>query len=195
MQEKRYTSYDQYLGLMQVLGASDFVGADSDQLNFVISHQVTELLAKLLIRYLTDFTRTANLEDLLAAESVSRQLNCIWDIFEHISVNNFLRFRESLKGVSGAESQQFRQLASLLPECKRLCQSNKSKQGLNTLARLDSNLRKWKAAHLYLTEKLIGSLPGTGGSSGASYLKEKSNDPLISHEDLHSAQQAVNSSQ
>ena len=185
MQSKPYKSYSHYLGLDQVLSASDFVGDDCDQLNFVISHQITELLAKLLLRYLTDYQAQANLQALLAAESVSRQMVGIWEIFEHLSVKEFLRFRKDLEGISGAESVQFQELERMMPACKEVCRAQKTGQARQTLSRIDNNIRKWKTAHLQITEKLIGRMSGTGGSAGASYLKRKEYESLFSHDDLN----------
>jgi len=47
------------------------------------------------------------------------------------------------------------------------------------MARLDNGWRAMKRTHWGITRKIIGSVPGTGGTSGAEYLKTTSEMPLF----------------
>ncbi len=176
------TSYAEYLSLPQLFDASSFADNDKSQLNFVIAHQITELWLKLLNNYLTEFSQQQTLSSLLAGESVIRQVNNIWEVFEHIPPKDFLSIRESLNGISGAESSQYAETIKLIKSNMNKCSNV---EAIQTLSRIDSALQKWKLSHINLTAKLIGDRPGTGGSDGASYLKDKGTSPLISHEDLN----------
>jgi tryptophan 2,3-dioxygenase len=47
------------------------------------------------------------------------------------------------------------------------------------LVDLDEGLQEWRYRHVKMVERTIGVKPGTGGSSGASYLRETIGDPLF----------------
>lgn len=178
---KTYKTYEEYLSLGEVLGASDFLADDPDQLCFAISHQVTELWFKLLITELTRFEASGELRHLLRADAVIRQTNGIWEVFESIRVADFLRFREELNGISGAGSAQYYRLQELVVRCRGRCLDQ---QAIALLSKIDSALAQWKFAHIQITRKFLGDAPGTGGTSGASYLRDKGADPLVTHDDL-----------
>ena len=178
---KTYTSYSEYLSLDQVLGATDFLAADPDQLCFAISHQATELWFKIIIVELKRFLSAPDISYLLRADVVIRQANGIWEVFESIKQAEFLRFRQELQGISGAASAQYFELADLIGKCRELCDSQLS---MALLSKIDTSLSQWKYAHIQITKKFLGNAPGTGGTAGASYLQEKGDQPLVTHEDL-----------
>jgi tryptophan 2,3-dioxygenase len=179
---KQPQSYNEYLSLSQVLKLSNFAEDQSSHLNFVICHQITELWFKLLNNYLSDFVARRELSFLLSAESVMRQINDIWEVFEHIPSNEFLTIRESLQGISGAESKQYFETIRLIKLSLSECQDRDS---VHALSRIDSTFQKWKASHINITEKLISNRPGTGGSEGTEYLQRQGNKPLVNHDDLN----------
>jgi len=182
MKDKTFTSYNEYLSIDVLLDASSFANGKSSELNFVISHQITELWFKLLINYLSIHESRQELGALLAAETVMKQINSIWEVFEHIQPKDFLEIREKLKGISGAESTQYAQVSALIKKGIKHC---KTKEQIQVLSRIDSTFQKWKISHLHITQKLIGNLSGTGGTEGANFLKEKGSQPLITHENLN----------
>jgi tryptophan 2,3-dioxygenase len=47
------------------------------------------------------------------------------------------------------------------------------------LVDLDEGLQEWRYRHVKMVERTIGVKPGTGGSSGAPYLRETVGDPLF----------------
>jgi tryptophan 2,3-dioxygenase len=44
-------------------------------------------------------------------------------------------------------------------------------QLLDTLLEIDNQLSNWRSRHINMVQRMIGSRIGTGGSSGAGYLK------------------------
>jgi tryptophan 2,3-dioxygenase len=179
---KQPQSYNEYLSLSQVLKLSDFAEDQSSHLNFVICHQITELWFKLLNNYLSDFIAHRELSALLSSETVIRQINDIWEVFEHIPSNEFLKIRESLQGISGAESKQYFETIRLIKQSINEC---KDRNSIQILSRIDSTFQKWKTSHINITEKLISKRTGTGGSDGAEYLQRQGNKPLVNHDDLN----------
>jgi len=111
-----------------------------------------------------------------------RQINSIWEVFEHIQVKDFLKIREKLKGISGAESSQYLKVAELIKKNTSQC---KTKESMLALSRIDSTFQKWKNSHQHITLKLIGDAPGTGGTSGVEFLKKQGNQSYIKHKDLN----------
>ena len=47
------------------------------------------------------------------------------------------------------------------------------------LVDLDEGLQEWRYRHVKMVERTIGVKPGTGGSSGARYLRETNGDPIV----------------
>jgi tryptophan 2,3-dioxygenase len=182
MKKRDANSYNEYLSLDAILKTSEFTNGKSSEQNFVISHQITELWFKLLITYIKDFTETQHIAALLAAESIMRQINSAWEVFEHIQAKDFLKIREELKGISGAESNQYARVTDLIKKSVEICNT---KESIQALSRIDSTFQKWKNSHLQITLKLIGDRPGTGGTSGADFIKEQGSQSLIKHSDLN----------
>jgi tryptophan 2,3-dioxygenase len=44
---------------------------------------------------------------------------------------------------------------------------------------VDQGIQEWRYRHLSLAERLLGGKPGTGGSSGASYLRRTLARPVF----------------
>jgi tryptophan 2,3-dioxygenase len=47
------------------------------------------------------------------------------------------------------------------------------------LVDLDEGLQEWRYRHVKMVERTIGARPGTGGSSGAAYLRDTVGDPIF----------------
>jgi tryptophan 2,3-dioxygenase len=47
------------------------------------------------------------------------------------------------------------------------------------LVDLDEGLQEWRYRHVKMVERTIGAKPGTGGSSGAAYLRDTLFKPLF----------------
>jgi geranylgeranyl pyrophosphate synthase/tryptophan 2,3-dioxygenase len=50
---------------------------------------------------------------------------------------------------------------------------------VRALSAFDREFRRWKRAHCAIAERMIGDLPGTGGTSGAAYLRRNVRAPLF----------------
>jgi tryptophan 2,3-dioxygenase len=60
----------------------------------------------------------------------------------------------------------------------RLTQADQERV-LNAMRRLDGSWRRLKRTHWAITLKVIGGVPGTGGTSGAYYLQKHMDAPLF----------------
>ncbi|MFE0022058.1 tryptophan 2,3-dioxygenase family protein [Amycolatopsis sp. NPDC059021] len=114
---------------------------------------------------------------------------------EKLPVRHFAEFRPYLGRASGAESVQFARLSDLVGregETGRLYQAfldaaDREKLPVAEICRLGpeagvlhrvaeglidvgNRFWRWKSAHLGLMSKMLGGLPGTGGTSGAAHL-------------------------
>jgi tryptophan 2,3-dioxygenase len=47
------------------------------------------------------------------------------------------------------------------------------------LVDLDEGLQEWRYRHVKMVERTIGARAGTGGSSGAAYLRDTVGDPIF----------------
>ena len=178
---KQFSSYEEYLSLNSVLGASDFLSQDTSQRCFLICHQVTELWFSIMISELRTFTENSGISSLMRADSVMHQVNGTWDVLASIALPDFSRIREQLQGISGMGSAQYFELDSLIDKCKPHCQTTEE---ISLLSKIDSSLAQWKFSHAMLTKKLLGNERGTGGTAGADYLVKKGFEAKITHEDL-----------
>ncbi|MFC5290128.1 tryptophan 2,3-dioxygenase family protein [Actinokineospora guangxiensis] len=116
-------------------------------------------------------------------------------VLERLPVRHFAEFRHSLGTASGAESEQFEELGRLLGDgdgSEVLFHAFKAaieRRGLSltdvcrlgpgagvhhriaeSLMSIADRYWRWKITHLSIISKLIGDLPGTGGTSGLAYL-------------------------
>lgn len=120
-----YLQVDRLLALQGGLGGDD-AQVSSDELHFIVVHQVYELWMKLLLRELRDA------RDQLAAERVDeeivprvvhhldrveeilRLMTAQWAVMETLAPQDFLAFRDKLAPASGFQSFQMRELELVL---------------------------------------------------------------------------------
>src|SRR6266446_8257035 len=138
------------------------------------------------------------LDHLQRAKSVLRLLVQQMVLFDHLSPRSFLAFRPYLGGASGSESVQFREVQKALglrgragsPVFRAFVTALKA-AGLSledtyrnpsaagalyrvAEALVDISEGFWQlcAVHVQIAERTIGQRPGTGGTTGVSYLAE-----------------------
>jgi len=204
-------------------------GGTTDELLFVVIHQSQELWFKLIVRELEqmrDHLLKCDLDDarhcadrLIAA---ARLLTEHWPLLDTMRPADFLAFRESLRGGSGFESVQYREIEFLSgirsPEFlqqTRVREVDRTRLehlldspsvhdafiraadlcGFSSVTELydrgapdsaaplldiaerlidfDVAFTRWRCAHSLSVERQIGHKPGTGGSSGTSYLRSR----------------------
>lgn len=138
------------------------------------------------------------LDHLQRVGSVQRLLYQQMVLFDHLSPHNFLAFRPYLGTASGSESQQWRQVQKVLglrgdapSTLFQLLTATAEDHGLALLdvyrepfragvlyrlseALVDISEQFWQlsAAHVQIAERTIGQREGTGGTTGAPYLRE-----------------------
>jgi tryptophan 2,3-dioxygenase len=138
------------------------------------------------------------LDHLQRAKSVLRLLVQQMVLFDHLSPRSFLAFRPYLGGASGSESVQFREvqkalglrgrarspvfrafLTALQTAGLSLEDTYRNPSAAGALYRVaealvDISEEFWQlsAVHVQIAERTIGQRPGTGGTTGASYLAE-----------------------
>ena len=138
------------------------------------------------------------LDHLQRAASILRLLVQQMVLFDHLSPRSFLAFRPYLGAASGSESTQFREVQRALGLRGRagspvftaftraldarglgLEQTYRDPSAAGALYRVaealvDISEEFWQlsAVHVQIAERTIGQRPGTGGTSGVSYLAE-----------------------
>lgn len=138
------------------------------------------------------------LDYLQRAKSILRLLVQQMVLFDHLSPRSFLAFRPYLGAASGSESEQFRQvqkalglrghggspaynafIAALQAKGLSLEATYQDPSAAGALYRIaealvDISEEFWQlcAVHVQIAERTIGQRPGTGGTTGVSYLAE-----------------------
>jgi tryptophan 2,3-dioxygenase len=62
---------------------------------------------------------------------------------------------------------------------RRLRTRHKNAELCERLVDLDEGVQEWRYRHAKMVERTIGAKPGTGGSSGAAYLRETVGRPIF----------------
>ncbi len=142
------------------------------------SHQFRELEFSLglkdprvLQRYPADSEARRRLEQRLAAGT-------LWDAFlRHLALNGIAVPRAELeRDVTGKVEPSAELRVALVdiyrhhPDLADLCER---------LVDLDEGLMEWRYRHVKMVQRTIGTRRGTGGSSGAEYLKTTLSEPLF----------------
>jgi tryptophan 2,3-dioxygenase len=163
---------------------------------FITCHQASELWAKQIFLDLDHAAAAARSGDWSAAQvSLTRAAALVTMVRQtlttllYLPVADFHRFRDRLAGTSGAESEQFNTLlqASRLQPVRSLQRSlavalppegahaegscpHEECATARALRSLVAGVAVWRRRHAVIARHFIGSLPGTGGSTGVSYL-------------------------
>ena len=113
--------YADYLRLDRLLDAQEPLSAAPDEPMFIVSHQVSELWMKLLLKELGD-ARTGISEDRLGfafraltrASRIMEQMIQMWGVLSTMTPADYLAFRDALGSSSGFQSLQYRLIEFLL---------------------------------------------------------------------------------
>jgi tryptophan 2,3-dioxygenase len=193
-------SYESYLRLDAVLGALDPVTPRAQEAEwiaerfFMVCHLASELWAGQVLAELERAAARAESDEWAAADqSLSRAL------LHHLPTAEFLRFRDALDGVSAAESRQFGQLlegrrhTSLRRLAAAVARHGsgdpvhihdgddgdgdgcaeaacRCARGIDRIAQV---VRAWRLLHVAVARRLVGDLPGTGGTDGVPWLAQR----------------------
>jgi tryptophan 2,3-dioxygenase len=246
-----YTNYlkvDELLALQQPLSE----GPEHDEMLFIVIHQVYELWFKEVLHELDRVRALLEAGEAHRAQHTFKRILTILkvmvaqlDILETMTPLEFLTFRERLEAASGFQSDQFRQVESVLGNKseqaiarfgegtransalrKRFAEPTLWDSFLRYLARegykvpdahlrrdvttsvepsteiqeilidvyrhdpknaelcerlvdLDEGVQEWRYRHVKMVERTIGMKVGTGGSSGAGYLRTTLSKPAF----------------
>ncbi|MEM1080702.1 MAG: tryptophan 2,3-dioxygenase family protein [Pseudomonadota bacterium] len=120
---KHRLSYDEYLGLDQILNAQHPLSdpVHHDEILFIIQHQTAELWFKLIIHELKAAIRLLRADDgspclkiLARVKMIQQQLFNQWAVLETLTPSEYIEFRDVLGTSSGFQSFQYRCLEFLL---------------------------------------------------------------------------------
>jgi tryptophan 2,3-dioxygenase len=102
----------------------------------------------------------------------------LWDAFlRYLSREGYLVPAASLARDTTAEVEPSEELQQILIEVYR--KDPKNSEMCERLVDLDEGVQEWRYRHVKMVERTIGVKPGTGGSSGAAYLRATIGSPLF----------------
>jgi tryptophan 2,3-dioxygenase len=167
---------------------------------FILCHQTSELWTSQILLDINLAAAAAEAADWRTAEvslsramSVALLLSSTLRQLRHLPREHFLQFRVALNGTSAAESEQFRELLlgrrhdavqrvqarldvdSHVPGggyCLDRC-THAMCGAASALYALTEAIADWRSLHVDFAQYFIGDLPGTGGTSGVAYLRER----------------------
>lgn len=172
---------------------------------FIVCHQASELWATQILIDISGAARSAEAGDWEFAVVALTRACALVDLVRQsltsllcMPVADFMRFRGALEGASAAESRQFAallrcarepavqslraSLATALPATapggKHGCGSCRHAEcaAARALESLLDEVRDWRRMHAEIARHFIADLPGTGGTSGVSYLVRDDDD-------------------
>src|ERR687892_69013 len=179
--EEGQLSYGSYLKVPELLALQAPLSKPPahDELLFIIVHQAFELWFREMVFEL-EAVRDAMFEgDAHRARHLLRRIHSIerllieqLDVIETMSPQDFLQFRSNLSPASGFQSAQFREIEFIsgLQEPRFLDGATEPGERERLERRLEEP-SLWRQRHILMVERQIGTKRGTGGSSGAPYLR------------------------
>ena len=194
-EEGRELSYGTYLKVPELLSLQQGLSKEHDELLFIVAHQVYELWFKVILFELETARDRIAAGDLFFARHHLGRVNVIEkllieqiDVLETMAPQDFLAFRSKLAPASGFQSVQFREIEFLsgLKEPKYVARRgspslleifrDRERHGdlfdlCEALLDHDEAFAHWRSRHVLMVERQIGSKTGTGGSTGAQYLR------------------------
>lgn len=198
----RYLRLDRLLALQQpVTGPEAGRRRDSEHF-FIVVHQASELLLKqvlLDVQAAIGEMRGARVDWPLVREYVERAdalvatLRDLLRLFEHLPVDEFTAFRPGLGSASAAQSHQFASFLALMgvgedpsPLTAALCSAARREgtaskdfaRVVRSLGALASTVGEWRRGHIGVAERFIADAPGTGGTAGVAWLRQRQRPAL-----------------
>lgn len=201
MSDDPAVTYGSYLALDELLGLQRPRSQEHDELLFIVIHQVYELWFKQLLHEEAELQRRlaagsvpGAIKTLHRMRTIVKTIVAQIDVLETLTPLEFLSFRSSLARSSGFQSEQFRRLeATFAPLLEALLDVLASRghdqadpeerciaayrtdpggaQLCEAFVDVDEGLQEWRYRHVKMVERTIGTKQGTGGSSGADYLR------------------------
>ncbi len=154
-------SYGGYLRLPELLAQQRPQSQAPDELLFITIHQVYELWFKLLLHEL-EVVRAAMFDDELWRARLRRRLEepTLWDAYVTAL---------SRRGLPVSDDDEV--MAALLTVARDRRSHDDLWQLAEDLLTHDETTAQWRMRHVQMVERQIGTKSGTGGSTGAPYLR------------------------
>ncbi|MEE1926692.1 tryptophan 2,3-dioxygenase family protein [Streptomyces sp. TRM 70351] len=189
-----YLHLPDLLTLQEPRSRSQGAAIRSSEHFFIVVHQSTELLLRQALGDLLAVVRASGTDDwnwagartrLRRAGGVITLLGGHLHVLQHLPRQHFHAFRTALGEASGAQSRQFADLFELLgvaSDTSPLRQAVKRAAGAqesvpsDVSAELDClwhEVCDWQVAHAALVQSMLGDEEGTGGTSGADWLRSR----------------------
>jgi tryptophan 2,3-dioxygenase len=188
-EEGRRLSYGNYLKVPELLDLQKRLSEEHDELLFIVAHQVYELWFKVVLEVL----ETMSPQDFLAFRSQLAPASGFQSVqFREIEFLSGLKEPKYLARIEGTPEeisglQRRLDEPSLADAFHALVERRGSPALLDifrdrerygdlfdlceALLDHDEAFAHWRARHVLMVERHIGTKPGTGGSSGAQYLR------------------------
>jgi tryptophan 2,3-dioxygenase len=185
-------TYSSYLCLDQLLSCQRPATDEHDEMLFIVIHQVYELWFKqilheaaLLQRRLTDGNAAGALHTARRIAKILKTIVGQLDVLETMTPKQFASFRPELGTASGFQSEQFRVIERTLGDIYAALLSylgdttldevyaaeGEQAEVCEALVDIDEGIQEWRYRHVMMVQRIIGARAGTGGSSGAEYLR------------------------
>ncbi|TDB91207.1 SDR family oxidoreductase [Actinomadura sp. KC216] len=193
------TPYEQYLNLPSLMALQSPATPPSEpttrasERHFIVVHQVAELLLSQLLLDLNAIRDVIDKEpgngwdggesgDQAAvraaqrAEGLTAMLVHNLALLDHLPPDHFDAFRPRLGEASAGQSPQFARLFAIVHDAVSQLQP-KSKplppQAARSVREIHHLLGQWQTKHLEIVKRMIGDAPGTGGTSGIGFLRDR----------------------
>ncbi|WNV92166.1 tryptophan 2,3-dioxygenase family protein [Umezawaea sp. Da 62-37] len=176
-----YLHLKELLALQNPLTPSDQQDLHDSERLFIVVHQASETLLSQAIADLRHI-EAGDCGENCSAYRVDRATHIVHALVGHLELmhrtlepEDFMRFRDRFGTASGLQSPQFHEL---FRTTERLTTGNTGRElGVEPLQLLglSAAIRQWRYTHLKMVEHMIGSLPGSGDTSGLEYLERQLN--------------------
>ncbi|MBB2942691.1 tryptophan 2,3-dioxygenase [Actinoplanes lutulentus] len=159
-----------------------------DEIMFIRTIQIFETMYEQIGRSVVEAADVAGEGDPAAAADVlaaaTERLGAVSALFRVLGtmpVEVFAVIRGFTTGRSAVQSVTYRQIEEACAQdvYLRVRGTGPAERLAGEMRRLDAAWRRMKRGHWGLTLRIIGTVPGTGGTSGASYLRGAAETPLF----------------
>jgi tryptophan 2,3-dioxygenase len=185
-------SYGSYLCLDELLNCQRPATDEHDEMLFIVIHQVYELWFKQILHEAALLRRRLDEGNAAGALHTARRIAKILktivgqlDVLETMTPRQFASFRPELGTASGFQSEQFRVIEKTLGDIYRslltylgdttldeaYAAEGEAAEVCEALVDIDEGIQEWRYRHVMMVQRIIGMRVGTGGSSGADYLR------------------------
>ncbi|MEW8509056.1 MAG: tryptophan 2,3-dioxygenase family protein [Candidatus Thiodiazotropha sp.] len=193
--------YSEYIKIEELHNLQCLVSQanEKDELTFIIVHQISELLMRIVHSELDAFIQLGKHNPKNIVNSLAKivcafeQLNGQLKLCSFVSPEGFAAIRSTVYPATAEESEQFslffnrvsgpligehKILSTVLQGTIDVAKAAQKKDLINSIGHLRRLVNEWKEQHIALAENFLGT--GTGAtSSGADYLRKKAKSDVF----------------